>query len=110
MIDVEQWAEIRRTHFVDGVSIREIRRRTGLHRETIRRALSMGSPWAISLQCPTLPRLLMDVRGKAILSDGGPAVLGQLSVDAADVAKNLDAEIIPADIKTFLADVVSLAT
>jgi predicted DNA-binding protein (UPF0251 family) len=40
VVDVEQWAEIRRMHFVDGVSIREIRRRTGLHRETIRRALA----------------------------------------------------------------------
>jgi transposase len=44
VIDVEHWAEIRRMHFVDGVSIREIRRRTGLHRETIRRALATKRP------------------------------------------------------------------
>jgi hypothetical protein len=44
MIDVEHWAEIRRMHFVDSVSIREIRRRTGLHRETIRRALAAKRP------------------------------------------------------------------
>lgn len=44
MIDVEQWAEIRRMHFVDGISIREIHRRTGLHRETIRRALAAKRP------------------------------------------------------------------
>ena len=44
MIDVEHWAEIRRMHFVDGVSIREIHRRTGLHRETIRRALGADRP------------------------------------------------------------------
>jgi transposase len=44
VIDVEQWAEIRRMHFIDGVSIREIRRRTGLHRETIRRALTAKHP------------------------------------------------------------------
>ena len=44
MIDVEHWAEIRRMHFVEGVSIREIHRRTGLHRETIRRALSAKRP------------------------------------------------------------------
>src|SRR5512140_1545415 len=31
-------------HFVDGLGIREIRRRTGLHRETIRRALRSSSP------------------------------------------------------------------
>ena len=40
MVGVEQWAEIRRLHFVEGLSQREIRRRTGLHRDTIRRALS----------------------------------------------------------------------
>ena len=28
MLDVEQWAEIRRMHFVEGLSIREIARRT----------------------------------------------------------------------------------
>ena len=39
MVDVEQWAEVRRLHFVRGLSIREIHRRTGLHRDTIRRAL-----------------------------------------------------------------------
>ena len=33
MVGVEQWAEIRRLHFVRGLSIREIHRRTGLHRE-----------------------------------------------------------------------------
>lgn len=44
MIDVEHWAEIRRMHFIDGVSIREIHRRTGLHRETIRRALAGKRP------------------------------------------------------------------
>lgn len=44
MIDVEHWAEIRRMHFIDGVSIREIHRRTGLHRETIRRALAAKHP------------------------------------------------------------------
>jgi transposase len=44
VIDVEHWAEIRRLHFVEGVSIREIHRRTGLHRETIRRALAAKRP------------------------------------------------------------------
>ena len=44
MIDVEHWAEIRRMHLVDGVSIREIGRRTGLHRETIRRAFAPKRP------------------------------------------------------------------
>jgi len=39
VIRVEQWAELRRLHFVKGLSIKEIQRRTGFHRQTIRRAL-----------------------------------------------------------------------
>ena len=44
MVRVEQWAELRRLHFVGGVSIRELQRRTGLHRKTIRRALRGDEP------------------------------------------------------------------
>jgi transposase len=44
VVAVEQWAEVRRLHFVRGLSIREIHRRTGLHRDTIRRALSSDEP------------------------------------------------------------------
>lgn len=44
MVGVEQWAEVRRLHFVRGLSIREIHRRTGLHRETIRRAVASDRP------------------------------------------------------------------
>ena len=44
MVGVEQWAEVRRLHRVEGVSIREISRRTGLHRKTIRRALAAAEP------------------------------------------------------------------
>jgi transposase len=44
VVSVEQWAEVRRLHFVEGLGIREIRRRTGLHRETIRRALRSSVP------------------------------------------------------------------
>lgn len=44
MVGVEQWAEIRRMHRVDRLSIREIGRRTGLHRGTIRRALGSDEP------------------------------------------------------------------
>jgi transposase len=39
VVDVEQWAEIRRMHFVCGLSIKEIARRTGRDRNTVRRAL-----------------------------------------------------------------------
>jgi transposase len=44
LVGVEQWAEIRRMHRVERLSIREISRRTGLHRKTIRRALSSDAP------------------------------------------------------------------
>ena len=44
MVGVEQWAEVRRMHRVDRLSIREISRRTGLHRKTIRRALASETP------------------------------------------------------------------
>jgi transposase len=44
LVDVEQWAEIRRMHFVGGVSIKEIARRTGRDRNTVRRALRSAQP------------------------------------------------------------------
>src|SRR5205823_9060557 len=40
----QQWAEIRRMHFVAGLSIKEIARRTGRDRSTIRRALRSQEP------------------------------------------------------------------
>jgi transposase len=44
VVGVEQWAEIRRLHGVEQLSIREISRRTGLHRKTVRRALAAAVP------------------------------------------------------------------
>ena len=44
MVGVEQWAEVRRMRRVDGLSGREISRRTGLHRDTIARLLAAGQP------------------------------------------------------------------
>jgi hypothetical protein len=44
VVGVEQWAEIRRMHRVERLSIREISRRTGLHRKTVRRALAAEMP------------------------------------------------------------------
>jgi transposase len=41
---VEQWAEIRRMHFVLGLSIKAIARRTGRDRNTVRRALRAEVP------------------------------------------------------------------
>ena len=44
MLDVEGWAELRREHFVRGVSIKELARRTGMSRNTIRAALRSAKP------------------------------------------------------------------
>ena len=41
---MEQWAELRREHFVAGKSIKELARSTGLSRNTIRRALRSDRP------------------------------------------------------------------
>jgi transposase len=44
LLGVEGWAELRREHFVRGVSIKELVRRTGLSRNTIRAALRSDRP------------------------------------------------------------------
>jgi transposase len=44
VVGVERWAEIRRLHFVKGLSQREIHLRIGLGRDTIRRAVRSGEP------------------------------------------------------------------
>ena len=56
MLDVEQWAELRREHFVRGVSIKELMRRTGLARNTIRAALRSEAP--PGFRCPERPSKL----------------------------------------------------
>jgi transposase len=53
---VERWAELRREHFVRGVSIKELMRRTGLARNTIRVALR--SPEPPVFRCPVRPSKL----------------------------------------------------
>ena len=44
MLGVERWAELRREHFVRGVSIKELARRFGIDRNTVRRALRSEAP------------------------------------------------------------------
>jgi hypothetical protein len=44
LLGVEQWADIRRMKHVDGLSQRAIRRRTSIHRDTIRKALASSMP------------------------------------------------------------------
>jgi len=44
VVGVEQWAELRREHFVRGVSIKQLASRTGLSRNTVRAALRAPQP------------------------------------------------------------------
>ena len=44
MLDVERWAELRREHFVRGVGIKELARRYGVDRNTVRRAVRSEAP------------------------------------------------------------------
>lgn len=44
LIDVESWAEIRRLHFSEKMSIKEIVRRTGFARNTVRDAIRSSAP------------------------------------------------------------------
>ena len=44
MLDVERWAELRREHFVRGVGIKELARRYGIDRNTVRRAVRSSQP------------------------------------------------------------------
>jgi transposase len=56
VLEVERWAELRREHFVRGVSIKELMRRTGLARNTIRAALRSSVP--PTFKCPERPSKL----------------------------------------------------
>jgi transposase len=44
VLDVEDWAEVRRLHLAEGLSIKEITRRLGVARNTVRSALRSGAP------------------------------------------------------------------
>jgi transposase len=44
VLDVERWAELRREHFVRGVGIKELARRYGIDRNTVRRAVRSPEP------------------------------------------------------------------
>ena len=44
MIDVDDWAEIRRLHFAERLGIKAISRQLGVARNTVRTAVRSGSP------------------------------------------------------------------
>lgn len=75
MLEVERWAELRREHFVRGVSIRELMRRTGLARNTIRVALRSDQP--PGFRCPERPSKLDPFREEICeLLRGDPRLTG----------------------------------
>jgi transposase len=57
VIGVEQWAEIRRLHFVEKRSKRAIHRLTGLHRDTITRAIESDVPPRYRQRAPGASKL-----------------------------------------------------
>lgn len=57
MVDVERWAEIRRMHLVERKSIKEIARRTGHSRNTIRAALRSSEPPRYGPRSPRASKL-----------------------------------------------------
>ena len=50
MLDVERWAELRREHFVRGVSIKELVRRYRIDRGTVRRRCGLRRRRAMSVR------------------------------------------------------------
>jgi transposase len=44
VLEVERWAELRREHFVRGVGVKELARRYGIDRNTVRRAIRSEEP------------------------------------------------------------------
>ncbi|RAX44000.1 hypothetical protein DQ354_17865 [Arthrobacter sp. AQ5-06] len=44
MTDITEWAEIRRLHIAEGLSVREIANRLGIARKTVDRALANEQP------------------------------------------------------------------
>jgi transposase-like protein len=47
VLDVERWAELRREHFVRGTSIKELARRFGVDRNTVRRGAALCAAAAL---------------------------------------------------------------
>jgi len=94
VIEVQQWAEIRRMKLVDGLSIRAIERRTGLHRKTIRRALAAPEPPAYrprpkrpSKLDPHRPRIEELLAEEPTLS--GVRILEEIQLDGYDGAQTI---------------------
>ena len=106
MVGVEQWAEIRRLHRVEQLSIREISRRTGLHRRTIRRALSARSRRASRRRgcrggsvkgwiCEQLAGCFITDQTETCSKRGGPSRRERLGRRAVNTVKAASASYVP---------------
>ncbi|MGI8792723.1 MAG: IS21 family transposase [Acidimicrobiales bacterium] len=69
MLNVEDWAEIRRLHKAEGLSIKEIVRRTGIARNTVRTALRSDAPPNYQRQGPGSAIDAFEPAIRALLSD-----------------------------------------
>jgi transposase len=78
LVDVEQWAEVRRMKRVEGLSVRAISRRTGLARDTVSRLLA----------CPQAPRYVRAPAG-SILDPFKDWICEQLDDDASTTSQRL---------------------
>jgi transposase len=76
LLGVEQWAEIRWMKHVEGLSQREIHRRTGVHRDTIRRALVSPQPPSYGPRPPRLSKLDPFLKTIEELLDDEPTLSG----------------------------------
>jgi transposase len=76
LLGVELWAEIRRLKYVEGLSQREIHRRTGVHRDTIRRALASSTPPSYGPRPPRSSKLEPFVATIEELLADGPTLSG----------------------------------
>lgn len=84
---------------------------SGLEQSEIEDKLRDDHGVAISLENFTradAPPAILDLRAKEILKDGDEAILAQLPVTAYDVAAALETEAIPADVITFLDELIAL--
>jgi hypothetical protein len=55
------------------------------------------------------PDPILDLRGKAILKEGDEAILAQLNATAVDVARAMEPEMVPTDIRLLLDELILLA-
>jgi len=54
------------------------------------------------------PDAIRDLRGKSVLKEGDAAILGQVNAGAVDVAREMDAAVVPDDFRTFLTELSAL--